>query len=201
MKTRKVGIIGLWHVGAHVAYSLALQGIADELVLVDCNEKKVQSECQDLRYSVAYLPHRVTVNIGTYEDLGDCDVIKMDSVPSEEQIFRMGIALSRMLQGCALNEIDGKVVSRMQADLQEYQELLQPILNAITVTMRAAEKVQVHMSGAKNMLAFPEFADVQKAKSLFQTLEEKEQLVTMLKENADNDIHIMIGSENSVQGM
>ena len=34
MKTRKVGIIGLGHVGAHVAYSLAVQGIADELVLV-----------------------------------------------------------------------------------------------------------------------------------------------------------------------
>lgn len=30
MKTRKVGIIGLGHVGAHVAYSLAVQGIADE---------------------------------------------------------------------------------------------------------------------------------------------------------------------------
>ena len=75
MKTRKVGIIGLGHVGAHVAYSLAVQGIADELVLVDSNEKKVNSECQDLRDSVAYLPHRVTVNSGTYEDLGDCDVI------------------------------------------------------------------------------------------------------------------------------
>ena len=35
MKTRKVGIIGLGHVGAHVAYSLAVQGIADELVLMD----------------------------------------------------------------------------------------------------------------------------------------------------------------------
>ena len=44
MKTRKVGIIGLGHVGAHVAYSLAVQGIADELVLVDSNEKKVESE-------------------------------------------------------------------------------------------------------------------------------------------------------------
>ena len=34
MKTRKIGIIGLGHVGAHVAYSLAVQGIADELVPV-----------------------------------------------------------------------------------------------------------------------------------------------------------------------
>ena len=28
MKARKVGIIGLGHVGAHVAYSIAVQGIA-----------------------------------------------------------------------------------------------------------------------------------------------------------------------------
>ena len=32
-------------------------------------------------------------------------------------------------------------------------------------------------------------------------MEEKDQLVTMLKESSGNDIQIMIGSENSVQGM
>lgn len=36
-KKRVLGVIGLGHVGAHVAYSLAVQGIADELVLVDKN--------------------------------------------------------------------------------------------------------------------------------------------------------------------
>ena len=75
MKTRKVGIIGLGHVGAHVAYSLAVQGIVDELVLVDMNEQKVASEVQDLRDAAAYLPHRITVNAGDFADLGDCDVI------------------------------------------------------------------------------------------------------------------------------
>ena len=49
MKLRKVGIIGQGHVGAHVAYALTLQGIADELVLVDKNEKKLTAEVQDLR--------------------------------------------------------------------------------------------------------------------------------------------------------
>ena len=74
MKTRKVGVIGLGHVGAHVAYSLAVQGIADELVLVDMKEQKLASEVQDLRDAAAYLPHRVTVNPGDFADLGDCDV-------------------------------------------------------------------------------------------------------------------------------
>ncbi len=75
MKTRKVGIIGLGHVGAHVAYSLVMQGIASELVLVDLNEEKLCSEIQDLRDALLYCPHHVIIHSGTYADLGDCDVI------------------------------------------------------------------------------------------------------------------------------
>ncbi|MGM9941792.1 MAG: L-lactate dehydrogenase [Bulleidia sp.] len=75
MKTRKAGVIGIGHVGAHAAYALAVQGIVDELVLVDLNQQKAESEVQDLRDAVAYLPHRVIVNTGDFSDLGDCDVI------------------------------------------------------------------------------------------------------------------------------
>ena len=75
MKKRVLGVIGLGHVGAHVAYALAVQGIADELVLVDQNQQKLASEVQDLRDAAAYLPHRVTVRAGDFADLGECDVI------------------------------------------------------------------------------------------------------------------------------
>ena len=74
-KIRKVGILGVGHVGAHCAYSLAIQGIVEELVLVDLREDGGKSECQDLRDAVMYMPHNVTVNVGTYADLGDCDVL------------------------------------------------------------------------------------------------------------------------------
>ena len=52
-KKRIVGVIGLGHVGAHVAYALAVQGIADELILVDQKEQKLASEVQDLRDAAA----------------------------------------------------------------------------------------------------------------------------------------------------
>lgn len=48
-KKRILGVIGLGHVGAHVAYALAVQGIADELILIDKNAQKLASEMQDLR--------------------------------------------------------------------------------------------------------------------------------------------------------
>ena len=99
MKTRKVGVIGLGHVGAHVAYSLAVQGIADELVLVDRKEQKLASEVQDLRDAAAYLPHRVTVNPGDFADLGDCDVIvnsvgKIELLETHDRLTEMDFTIA-----------------------------------------------------------------------------------------------------------
>lgn len=74
-KKRILGVIGLGHVGAHVAYALAVQGIADELILIDKNAQKLASEMQDLRDAAAYLPHRVSFQAGEFSDLGECDVI------------------------------------------------------------------------------------------------------------------------------
>ena len=78
-----VGIIGLGHVGAHVANSLMLQGIADELLLCDIasgdedNSKKLAAEVQDLSDSLAFCPHNVRVeNCGEdYAALASCDVV------------------------------------------------------------------------------------------------------------------------------
>ena len=75
MKGRTIGIIGTGRVGAHVMYSIALQGLADDILLVDTNEKKAQSECRDLFDTVALLPHRVRVKVVTAADLGECDII------------------------------------------------------------------------------------------------------------------------------
>ena len=99
MKTRKVGIIGLGHVGAHVAYSLAVQGIADELVLVDMKEQKLTSEVQDLRDAAAYLPHRVTINAGDFADLKDCDVIvnsvgKIELLETHDRLTEMDFTIT-----------------------------------------------------------------------------------------------------------
>lgn len=104
-KKRKVGIIGLGHVGAHVAYTLCVRAIADELVLVDKNEKKLASEVQDLRDAVAYHPHRVTINAGTFADLGDCDIIvnsvgKIELLKTLDRLTEMDFTI-RQVRGFA----------------------------------------------------------------------------------------------------
>lgn len=128
-------------------------------------------------------------------------VIQMGAAPDEMQIFNMGMRLNQVLQGYSMEEIDGNVICTLRNELAEYQDILPHILKAMEKTMHDAEKVQVHLSGTNNILACPEFSDVQKAKSLFQTLEEKDVLVTLLEGSRSDDMQVLIGSENSVQSM
>jgi L-lactate dehydrogenase len=74
-KKRIVGVIGIGHVGAHVAYTLGMRGVADVVKLCDTNEQKLISERQDLMDAVMFMPHRVNYVIAKYEELADCDVI------------------------------------------------------------------------------------------------------------------------------
>lgn len=71
----KIGIIGIGRVGAHILYTLALRGIADEIVLIDINEAKIASEAQDMFDASLYLPHKTKVKVGVYSDLSDCDIV------------------------------------------------------------------------------------------------------------------------------
>ena len=76
-QTRKIGVVGQGHVGAHVANSLLMQGIADELYPCDINEAKVTSEVQDLRDSLSFVPYNTKIVncYDHYEELACCDVI------------------------------------------------------------------------------------------------------------------------------
>ena len=76
-QTRKIGVVGQGHVGAHVANSLLMQGIADELYLCDINQAKVTSEVQDLRDSLSFVPYNTKIVncYDHYEELACCDVI------------------------------------------------------------------------------------------------------------------------------
>ena len=46
--SRKVAVIGMGHVGSTVAHYIVANGFADDLVLIDSNEDKVNADALDL---------------------------------------------------------------------------------------------------------------------------------------------------------
>jgi L-lactate dehydrogenase len=73
-KKRKIAVLGTGNVGATVAYTLTLSGIASEIVLVDINKEKAEGEALDLTQCAACVPS-VKVWSGEYEDVAGSDIV------------------------------------------------------------------------------------------------------------------------------
>ena len=54
---------------------LVNQGTADEIVLIDIDREKAECEAMDINASMAYMPSRIRVYVGTYADIGDADIV------------------------------------------------------------------------------------------------------------------------------
>jgi len=119
--------------------------------------------------------------------------------PSE--LDRLSNVLNQNLNGLTLNQINEKTAESLRAGFGEYAEVLGAVLQALVGVMDYGENAQVHTSGIKNILTFPEFNDVAKAHSLFEALEEKDHLITILGSGGDEIVEIVIGEENEHENM
>ncbi|CRF35269.1 L-lactate dehydrogenase [Brachyspira suanatina] len=81
LKRRKAVLIGAGHVGSHAGYALAAQGLVEEIIYIDIDEKKAFSQALDIFDATVYLPHRVEVKSGTYKDIDDADIMVVCAGP------------------------------------------------------------------------------------------------------------------------
>ncbi len=73
-KGKKISILGAGNVGASIAYTLTLDGMASEIVLIDINEKKAKGEAMDIIQGTAFTAP-VNIYAGDYPDAADSDVV------------------------------------------------------------------------------------------------------------------------------
>jgi len=72
--TGKVVVIGAGHVGATVAYSLLLQKLCNEIVVVDIDKDKASGAVLDMQHATSFFTP-IDIRVGEYSDCADADVI------------------------------------------------------------------------------------------------------------------------------
>lgn len=75
IESTRVVIIGTGLVGSTAAYTIMVQGIASEIVLIDLNKDKCLGEAMDLDHGLSFLPGEARVWAGDYSDCADADVV------------------------------------------------------------------------------------------------------------------------------
>lgn len=125
-------------------------------------------------------------------------IINVTQAPEQDDLIKISNLLNQNFCGLTIEEITLPLIQQLKEQLGNYNQILNPVLDCITDTVQRAEKTEINLSGAKNILEYPEFNDISKAKVLFQMLEEKNILDSIIDNQAIDKIQITIGNENNI---
>ncbi|MDR1541481.1 MAG: heat-inducible transcriptional repressor HrcA [Clostridiales bacterium] len=126
-------------------------------------------------------------------------LIYLDQVPDEQALARMSAFINESLRELCVEDIDSSLAKKLASQFGHEEDALYAVLNAIAAVMQSEDDVQIYTSGVRNILSFPEFSDLEKAKAMFKALEEKDMLITLLGKNSSEKIQVVIGSENNLE--
>lgn len=119
-----------------------------------------------------------------------------------DQLAALTQMLNQNLHGLSMQDINLPLIQMMKKKMGVHGEILNDVLDAITDTVENSDDVDIYTSGTTNILNFPEFSDIIKAKSLINLLEKKDTILTVLDQDKpldDQVVNISIGEENNME--
>jgi heat-inducible transcriptional repressor len=106
--------------------------------------------------------------------------------------------LTERLQGKNVNEIDDALVE-MASGFVEHTRFFHAVVDALKEKIQPSEQRDVIVEGTNNILRYPEYADIDRARSLLQALETKDFIYKLLSKGTDLEFSISIGTENEYE--
>lgn len=124
-------------------------------------------------------------------------VFRLDKEVPENQISTISNLLNAKLKGLSVGEIEGEISAGILKDIYEYKTIMDGIIPIINQSMDDIDNIDLYSDGVTKILNFPEYKDLEKAKSFIHFIEDKDSVVELLLNNPlSQDIDISIGNEN-----
>ena len=126
-------------------------------------------------------------------------IININNNFSNEELLCFTQVINNILKEYSLEKIKELIKKNEDKVISNAEQIVCKVFKQIFE--HREEETKFYTSGINNILEFKEFSDIEKAKPIFQSLEEKDILIDMLMgDNGDNkSIKILIGNENSAQ--
>lgn len=138
-----------------------------------------------------------------YSGLVQNRVLEIDDKSiTQDDLEKYSRYLNELLSGLTLREVRNTIAEEMKKEQNMYHTLLSKALQLGNSALDLSGEVELYVDGQANLFDYPEFAEVDKIKSLFRAFEEKSTLLYILDKALENQgIQIFIGSENEFQMM
>ena len=150
---------------------------------------------------IKYRDSRVAVVIFTDEGLVRNAVIRMDTDFSQRDLNRIASYINSQFSGLTLEEIRKVVVKELAREKVLCDNLISEAMRICDAVFSSAPG-NIYISGLSEVLALPDFCDVDRIKELLKTIEDKHIIVKLLDKIADAEgPQVFIGSENPLAEM
>ncbi|MGN0148631.1 MAG: heat-inducible transcriptional repressor HrcA [Clostridia bacterium] len=111
--------------------------------------------------------------------------------------------LNKNLIGLGADEINFDMIKRIQSEIESrlslHPKVLINILHFVYETISSMDETEIYVNNAKSILKYPEYANVEKARGIFNFLEDKESLKKLISESDGNGVNAKIGKENDFE--
>ena len=127
-------------------------------------------------------------------------VIRIPDNMTTDELERLSRMLTERFKDCRMDLVAERIATEMSKELYDRREFLNSMVEAIERKV-APESRAVELSGATNMLHYPEYADVNKAKVFLAAVEGRDTLYHMLRRASKLEFSITIGQENEEEDL
>jgi heat-inducible transcriptional repressor len=127
-------------------------------------------------------------------------VIRIGSELDSDTLYSISRSLTESLRGCTLREACERLpemISRMKGN----DEILQELYGFLTDREGAPRDGHVAVGGTSNMLAYPEYSDMDKARSFLSLMETRDKLAEIIRGSGEMAFTVRIGPETGVPEM
>lgn len=125
-------------------------------------------------------------------------IFKLDKEVSPNTLNSISNFLNEKLKGLSFEEMGNIFDSGEMKELFDYRHVISKLIPIFGKSVETNENVELYSEGITRILNFPEYKDIDKAKSIISFIEDKDSVLDLLLNNSfTQDINIIIGNENN----
>ncbi len=122
-------------------------------------------------------------------------VIRIPEDLNAQDLDRLSRMLSERFYDCPLDRLSDRLTGELSMDLADRKAFLTDLMDTLERRM-SGDGVRVETSGVTNMLAYPEYADMNKAKTFLSAIESQDSLYDLMRSVPKVEFTFTIGREN-----
>lgn len=124
-------------------------------------------------------------------------VIRVGSEMDSDALYAVSRMLTERLSGHTLSEALA-LIKETERDMQAERQVLSGVAEFLDAVDSEGGKAKLTLGGASNILNFPEYSDVEKARCFLSVLETKDKLLKLMENHGEMAFTVRIGPETGI---